>query len=167
MRLPIMIVVVSFTLLCSALIRADEAAPNGSRSKGGITLLGSLEEWKYPGSKMPQGATMTGNGPYPPMQFVICRTVLTTPDSMEKVVDFYTKKFGIADKVGKAESRTADGEAQATFVQDDSKGRPVGVCVFTVVRAKSSTTSLAISRAEGEKETHIVWMHFIHIGEAK
>src|SRR2546421_11182459 len=92
MRFLTLVAIVCFLFLIPAAIRGD-GAPAAEKAESRITLLGSLEEWKYPGSKMPQGATMTGNGPYPPMQFVMCRTVLTTPDTMEKVLAFYSKKF--------------------------------------------------------------------------
>ncbi len=91
--------VICFVLLGVAMFCVERSAVGAAKPEKGITLLGTLEEWKYPGSKMPEGATMSGNGPYPPMQFVTCRTVLTTPDSMEKVVEFYSKKFkNVPDK---------------------------------------------------------------------
>jgi hypothetical protein len=162
MRFLKLLAIICFAFLSSAI--CGDGPPVGEKAEGRITLLGSLEEWKYPGSNMPQGATMSGNGPYPPMRFVMCRTVLTTPDSLEKVVGFYTKKFGLAENADQSDKSLKGDVAQAVFVQDDSKDRPVGVRVFTVNRAKTSTT-FVISRADGEKQTHIVWSHFIRLGE--
>jgi hypothetical protein len=47
-------------------------------------------------------------------------------------------------------------------MQNDSKGRPVAVHVIVVHKAKTSTT-LVISRAKDEKETHIAWTHYIRL----
>jgi len=165
MRLSIAAVALFLGLVAIASVSADKPAPDTGKQKG-VLLLGSLEEFMYPGAKMPDGATMSGNGPYPAMQFVICRTVLTTPDPLEKVADFYSKKFEIADKADKAEGRSKAGDAQAVTMLDDSKGRPVGLRVFTVNRPKMTTT-LVVSRAEGEKETHIAWSHFVRIGDER
>jgi hypothetical protein len=43
---------------------------------------------------------------------------------------------------------------------EDSDGRPVGIQIIVVNTDKSSTT-LVISRAEKEAETHIAWAHYI------
>ncbi len=120
------------------------AAPPGQ-----ISLMQTLSDWKYPDSLMPNGASMSDGG-NPRLQSVKCAAVLTTPDPIDKVIAFYAEKLG-------------PGEARSVAVQDDSKGRPVTLRIFVVNRADTSTT-LAISRAEGEKETHIAWSHYIRIG---
>jgi hypothetical protein len=159
--------VVCFAFVGTAAVYADKPDGVVGRHAEPTTLLGTLEEWKYPGSKMPEGATMSGNGPYPPMQFVTCQTVLTTPDSMEKVVDFYSKKFkSVPDKSSQSGKDVKIGDAQSVVVQEDSKGRPVAVRVIAVNRAQTSTT-LVISRSEGERQTHIAWVHFMRIGEGQ
>jgi hypothetical protein len=43
-----------------------------------------------------------------------------------------------------------------------SKDRPVTVRVIVMNRAGSSTT-LVISRATGETETHIAWLHYFRL----
>jgi hypothetical protein len=125
-----------------------------------MTLLGTLAEWKYPGSNLPSGAAMSDGG-NPQVQSVKCKAVLTTPDSIEKVIAYYADKFGTNEssdrEVGKAEVKK--GEARSVSVQDDSQGRPVMLRVFVVNKADTST-ALVISRAQGEKETHIAWTHY-------
>ncbi len=130
-----------------ALSLAAHAAPPGQ-----ISLMQTLAAWKYPDSQMPNGASMSDGGS-PGIQAVKCAAVLTTPDPIDKVIAFYAEKLG-------------PGEARSVAVQDDSKGRPVTLRIFVVNRADTSTT-LAISRAEGEKETHIAWSHYIRIGGEK
>jgi hypothetical protein len=114
-----------------------------------ISLMQTLAAWKYPDTQMPNGASMSDGG-NPGVQSIKCAAVLTTPDPIDKVIAFYTEKLG-------------PGEARSVAVQDDSKGRPVTLRVFVVNKADTSTT-LAISRAEGEKETHIAWSHYIRLG---
>jgi hypothetical protein len=152
-----LIVVVSVTLAGIAAILAD-APPTDAKSDERVTLLGTLAEWKYPDSKMPEGATMSDGG-NPTLQSIKCQTVLTTPDSIEKVIEFYTKKFGISTETGKV---APSGEARSVLVQSDSKARPVTVEVITVQKADTSTT-LVISRTATEKETHIAWLHYIRL----
>jgi hypothetical protein len=144
------------TLLGNLAVAQADSTPDAER-KGNITLLSTINEWKYPDSKMPHGASMSDGG-YPNIQSVKCQTVLTTPDSFKKVVRFYNKKLGISADTGEA----AKGDAKAVLTQDDSDGRPVSIEVITVHRGNTSTT-LVISRAEQEKETHIAWSHFIRI----
>ena len=159
MRLLALITVIGVTLICIAAIRAD-SPPTSAEPKDSVTLLGTLEAWKYPDSKMPHGASMSDGG-NPTVQSVKCQTILTTPDSFKKVVGFYIKKLGISAETG---DTAKGGEAQTVLVQDDSDERPVSMQVITVHRGKASTT-LVISRAEHEKETHIAWSHYIRLGD--
>ena len=62
----------------------------------------------------------------------------------------------------KAEDVVPDGKSVS--IQDDSQGRTVAIRVIVVHKAGTSTT-LVISRANDEKETHIAWSHYIRIGE--
>src|SRR5262249_41934148 len=140
-----------------AVAQADSTSD--AERKGNITLLTTINEWKYPDSKIPHGASMSDGG-YPNIQSVKCQTVLTTPDSFQKVVRFYNKKLGISPDTGEA---TKGGEAKAVTTQGDSDGRPVSIEVISVHKANTSTT-LVISRGEQEKETHIAWSHFIRLG---
>ena len=112
----------------------------------GISLLQTLEEWKYPGSTMLGGASMSDGG-NPEIVDLKCRAILTTPDTVEAVARFY------AEKTGEAPAKAA------VCTEDDSKGRPIAVRIIAVHQADISTT-LVISRGEGEKETHIAWSQY-------
>jgi hypothetical protein len=125
-----------------------------------MTLLGTLSEWKYPGSKMLGGATMSDGG-NPSLPDVRCQAVLTTPDPIEKVVRFYSEKVGSPPANGgpNAGAEVKEADARAVSIQDDSEGRSVALRVIVVNQA-DRTTTLVISRANGEKETHIAWSHY-------
>jgi hypothetical protein len=121
----------------------------------------TLSQWKYPGSNILGGATMSDGG-NPLVQSVRCTAVLTSPDPVEKVIAFYSEKVRVGElpgpQVAKADAKKD--EARAVSVQDDSRGRPVTLRVIVVNRVDTATT-LVISRAEGEKETHIAWSHYL------
>ena len=141
-------------------IRAETQPAQKGDAEPRVTLLGTIAEWQYPGSKMPHGASMSDGG-NPAIQDLKCQTVLTTPDSFDKVVAFYFKKLGIAPPGGAA---APNGDAVAIISQDDSKGRPVSAQVISVNKADTSTT-LVISRGENEKETHIAWSQYMRFGK--
>jgi hypothetical protein len=125
-----------------------------------MTLLGTLAEWKYPGSTMLPGATGSdgGNPLVPDVKF---QAILTTPDPIEMVAKFYAEKVGASpasgDQIANAEVKEAD--AKAVLTQDDSEGRPVTLRVIVVCKS-DTTTTLVISKAKSEKETHIAWSHY-------
>jgi hypothetical protein len=138
----------------------DAGKPAVQDQKGErVTLLGILGEWQYPGSKMLDGATMQDGG-NPALPSTFCHSVLTTPDSVEKVVAFYTDKTTNknpnATPTPKKRLKGLDGGC--VLVQDDSKNRPTALKVIVVTKA-DSTTTLVISRAGGEAATHIAWTH--------
>ncbi|MDC0935540.1 hypothetical protein OAS39_04575 [Pirellulales bacterium] len=118
-------------------------------SEQDMTLLGLLADWQYPNSKL-NGATI-GDGGVAGVTSIKCDAVLTTPDSVEKVINFY------ANRLEAAKTETSD--ARSVSAQDDSNDRPVTVRVFVVNAAKRSTT-LVVTRAEGEHKTHIAWTHY-------
>lgn len=165
-RFPIQrIVVLAATVTASfAVILVDwrpsqaQAPPSASPPK--MTLMGTLADWKYPGSKMLGGASMSDGG-NPLVADVKCQAILTTSDPLDKVVKFYSERIQTPPATGgpnpKADTKRAD--AKAVSNQDDSKGRPVALRVI-VVSTADTTTTLVISRAESEKETHIAWSHY-------
>jgi hypothetical protein len=89
---------------------------------------------------------------------VNCQATLTTSDSFEKVMKFYEQKFvsGPLDP----EAPAPGTPPQSVLTQDHSSDRPLQLRVIVVNRADTSTT-LVISRARGEKNTHIAWSQFI------
>ena len=148
----------------SALAAAHCHGTARATQPGGASLLGTLAEWNYPGSKLLDGANMRDGG-NPRVPSVLCRAVLTTPDAFEKVTAFYAEKVGTSQPPGQKEAKAGAGEADGKSVsaQDDSGGRPVKLRVIVVNRADAATT-LVISRAEAESETHIAWSHYMRLG---
>jgi hypothetical protein len=136
--------------------------PVGTSAPRTVRLLETLATWQYPGSKLLGGASMADGG-NPLVPSVKCQAILTTPDAVDKVVEFYAKKL-IPQGAGTQSAEAAERNAAAKSVstQDDSQGRPVKLRVLVVNQAKTSTT-LVISRAEGEKETHIAWSHYLRL----
>ena len=94
------------------------------------------------------------------VQSVNCQAILTTTDSVEKVTKFYSEKF--VSRPSEPDAAIGQLEAQSVSDQDDSKGRPLQIRVISVNRATTSTT-LVISRADGEKLTHIAWSHYMRL----
>ncbi len=138
--LPILAVI---AVASAGFLRPAHAVP-----EDGITFMQTLEPWKYPGIDRIHGGSMADGG-NPRIESLKCRAVMTTPDPFDKVVDFY-----------EARAKAFGDEARAVYSQDDSEGRPVKLRTIFIHRDDTST-SLAISRAEGEKETHIAWSHYI------
>jgi hypothetical protein len=164
MRLLLALAAPAITLSTWAALQAEPNEANKAE-RPGITLLGTLEDWKYPGIKMPRGAQISDGG-FSGIQSAKLQAVFTTPDSFEKVVSFYENKFGVtAEGKAKPAAKNSDdkpSEPQSVITQDDSKDRPLAMRVFVVNRADTSTT-IVVSRATGEKETHIAWSEFIRI----
>jgi hypothetical protein len=151
--------VIAASMLALAVAAAPFPGPVRAAPEDEISLLQTLAAWQYPGTDI-HGAQGSDGG-YPGMPSVKLKAVLTTPDPIEKVIAFYTEKLGTGEPGARAEaSEVKQGEAKAVSVQDDSRGRPVTLRVFAVHKADSSTT-LVISRAEGEKATHIAWSHYL------
>lgn len=131
--------------------------PFGAAANDGTTLLGTLAEWTYPGAKF-NGGRMSDGGNRT-LQSVKCQAVLTSQDSVDEIVKFYTEKF----VSGPADPSIVTEVAQSVSDQDDSGGRPLDLRIITINRATSSTT-LVISRAKGEELTHIAWSHYKRLG---
>jgi hypothetical protein len=133
----------------------NKAAP---APEADVKLMEELAEWTYPGSTF--GGAQMSDGGNPSEPSVNCHARLTTVDAFEKVIHFYEQKFvsGPQDIGGV----TSNVRGQSVSAQDDSSKRPVHLRVITVNRANSSTT-LAISRVDGETETHIDWAHFVRL----
>ena len=124
-----------------------------------VTLLGMMHEWEYPGWEF-HGAH-TGDAAVSDISAIESKAVLTTSDSADKVFDFYLKKLNV-DSEGK-HLNEAEGERvtskRSILVQDASATRPHKLYIIAINEAKSSTT-LVISRAEGEPKTYIAWSNY-------
>ena len=124
-----------------------------------------IAQWKYPDSKMHGGtlgdaATMNGAGERT-VPSILYKTVLTTPDPMTKVIEYYKNKLTppAGSKTGSADEKAVPASGRSVMFQDDSTGRPIAIHVILVNTEKASTT-LVISRGETEAETHIAWTHY-------
>ena len=138
----------------------------------GTSLMGMLSQWAYPEATWIGGPRMSDGG-NPDLQSVKCEVVLVTPDSFEEVVKYYAEKLAIGKKdagvVKKDASAKKAGRTVAVIddcVFDENDARPVKVQVITVNERDSSTT-LVISRANEERETHIVWSHVVQFDGKK
>jgi hypothetical protein len=145
-----------FILLGSTSFGKDQEPP---------TLMTMIGRWQYPDSKI-SGATLTdaatmnaaGERTRPSVQY---KAVLTTKDPMSKVVAFYKSKLKPAatSKTEKPDEQPASDSGRSVTFQDDSEERPVAIHIIFVNTDKASTT-LVISRAATETETHIAWSHY-------
>jgi hypothetical protein len=141
-------------VVASLFLRPTHAAPPGMGS-----FMETLEDWKYPGSRMLEGAGLSSGG-NPLIQSVKFRAILTTADPIEVVVAFYSTKFKPGPSEGEKVKDPNDAKSVATL--DDSQGRPVTVRVFVMNKADTATT-IVVSRAADEAETHITWLHYLRL----
>ena len=132
---------------------ADDAPPKGS-----VSLMGMLLEWRYPDSKF-NGAE-SSDAAVKDISSTKSKAILTTPDAVEKVMDFYRKKLNV-DAEGKNLDEK-EGErittARSVLIQDVSGARS-HVYVIAINEVKSSTT-LVVSRADGDDVTRIAWSNY-------
>jgi hypothetical protein len=144
----------------AASLAAPRPGPAQDTPPARMTLLGTLAAWKYPGSTLLGGATMSDGG-NPSVLDVRCQAILTTPDPFENVTEFYAQRVGTRPVPGGPDARAKgkEADAQAVATQDDSGGRPVALRLI-VVSTADTTTTLVISRAKSETETHIAWTHY-------
>ncbi len=130
-----------------------------------VTLMGIISQWMYPksamnGAEMSDGATIDNEGNQT-VQSIVCKTTMTTDDSVEKVLAFYKAKLA-PDKNADAKTREELKNGQSVLVLDDSIGRPFSLHTIFVNTATTSTT-LTISRAASEQQTHIAWKHYTRL----
>ena len=152
----------SLTLFLSIILLASTSSGNGQEAPSLMKMIG---RWQYPGSQI-SGATLSdaatmnaaGERTRPSVQY---RAVLTTKDPMAKVIAYYDSKLKpAADSTnGKSGKPSATDSGQSVTFHDDSQGRPVPIHIIYVNTAKASTT-LVISRAATESETHIAWARY-------
>jgi len=130
------------------------------------SLMTRIVEWQYPsakmsGASMSDGATVNSKGDRT-VQSIYCKTVFTTTDSVEKVLEYYKSK--LTPKPGQNQDNKATGalprtQGRSVMFHSDSDGRPVVIHVISVNDYRSSTT-LVISRVKGETKTHIAWSQY-------
>lgn len=166
MRLFLVIVAFGFSVYGLADVGRGSSPAEAPAQEGQRTLLGTLAEWTYPGSEMPEGAR-TSDGGNPRLGSVKCQAILTTPDPVETVMAFYSEKLGVSrNGEPNAEVNETDADAKSVSILDNSNGHPVTLRLIVVNEAKTSTTRV-ISRAEGETQTQIAWTHDVRRDEAR
>jgi hypothetical protein len=134
--------------------------------QGPPSLMTVIAEWQYPGSRI-NGATLSdaatvnasGQRTVPSVQY---KTVLTTKDPMDKVIQYYDAKLKPISDANAANpgDKRATISGQSVTSHSDSENRPVAIHIILVNTDESSTT-LVISRAEKESETHIAWTRYV------
>ncbi len=148
--LSALVVVSVVCCLCAA-----EDAPPKER----VTLMGMLLEWRYPESKF-NGAE-SADAAVKEISAIKSKAVLTTPDSVQQVMDFYCKKLNV-DARGRnldekqGERITTD---RSVMIQDVGGDRTSKLFVIAINGARSSTT-LVVSRSDGDAVTRIGWSDY-------
>jgi hypothetical protein len=142
------------------------AAVGECQAEEPVRLMPLVVEWQYPGSKlndasMEDAATMNRSG-VRVVPSILCKAVLTTQDSVGKVMKYYETKL---KPRGKPESAELEGESRAesgrsVMFHDDSKGRSLDVRII-IVNTSNTSTTLVVSRGDTESETHIAWTHYM------
>ena len=154
-----------FSRLTLALLLAIVATKPFCHAEEPTRLLALIAQWQYPhsrinGATMSDGATMNGRGERT-LESIQCKTVLTTPDPMDKVIEYYETKLRAGADSSSAEpnGKAAIDSGRSVTFHEDSENRPVAIRIILVNTDKSSTT-LVISRAKTESQTHIAWTRY-------
>lgn len=130
------------------------------------SLLANISGWQYPDSKIHgasirDAATVNHKGDRTvPSSYR--KTVLTTTDPIDKVFNYYKSKLAQNEMPipGNEQSQDLDGvSGRSVMFHSESKDRPVKIHIISINTAHTSTT-LVISQAEGEPETHIAWSQY-------
>ena len=124
------------------------------------TLMGMLQEWIYPKSKLhgAQGSDAAVSN----ISAIKCKATLTTPDSVEKVLAFYCKKLNV-DREGKnldakeGERITTD---RSVLIQSVSGDLTASNLYVIAINSPKSSTILVISRPDRSEVTLIAWSTF-------
>lgn len=142
-----------FALTCRVSI-ADDAPPPKQ-----VTLMGMLSEWRYPDAKF--NGAQSGDAAVSDISSIKSKAILTTPDSVEKVLAFYLQKLKVDAKgrnLGEKEGERITTK-RSVSIQDNSTGRPLQLYIIAI-NEKGSSTTLTVSRSEGETTTHIAWSNY-------
>lgn len=136
---------------------------NATSADEPVTLIGTIVKWRYPeaeigNAEMSDAATVAADGNRT-VPSTLLKTTMVTGDSVDKVVAFYRElltrnvandeKLGIESKVGRS-----------VVFSDESEGRRFAFHTIVVNSANSSTT-IIITRGEGEEKTHITWKQYL------
>ena len=151
------VVLLSLVLSCATVVSVTASAEEP------VTLIGTIVKWRYPGaeigeSEMSDAATIDADGKRTVPSSVL-KTTMVTRDSVDKVLAFYRdlltrnptndEKIGVGPLVGRS-----------VVFSDESDGRPFAFHTIVVNSANSSTT-LIITRGNGEEQTYITWKQYL------
>ena len=128
-----------------------------------VTLIGTIVKWRYPDaeiqkSEMSDAATMDSTGERT-VASTLLKTTMMTSDPIDKVMAFYRKLLTrnvTNDQLFGNESSTG----RSVLFSDESDHRPFKFHTILVNESDKSTT-LLITRAEGEDHTHITWKQYL------
>ena len=124
------------------------------------TLMGMLQEWMYPKSKF-HGAQGSDAG-VSNISATKCKAMLTTPDSLGKVMAFYCKKLNVDIKgknLGEKEGERITTD-RSVLIQSVSGDLPAPNLYVIAVNAPKSSTTLVISRPDRSDVTLIAWSSY-------
>ncbi len=132
--------IVVLAISCAIVILATTLSGKASE---GRSLKGMISEWQYPGSKingasMSDGETVNSAGDRT-LRSIKCKTVLTTSDSMRKVIDYYETKNKLTSGTVPPKDETTNSKGRSVTFHDDSDGRPLAVHIIVVNTEKAST----------------------------
>ena len=151
-------------LLCTVLILLSGALTITSTSNAAepSSLMERIAPWRYPGStsksaSMSDAATVNASGNRT-IQSIQCKTVMTTNDSVAKVVKYYKSKLD--SEAADASKPLAIKSARSVTLHDDSEDRPLAIEML-MINTDTTSTTLVISRGKDEVETHIAWTQYI------
>jgi len=115
------------------------------------------------GAALSDAATTNGAGERI-LQSIQYKAVLTTKDPMPKVIAYYQTKLmpPAGSKTARPEEKPAADSGRSVTFHDDSEGRPLAIRIILVNTDKASTT-LVVSRAATESETHIAWTQYLKL----
>lgn len=151
------------TVILSLVLHGVLAISLAASADEPVTLMGTIVKWRYPDaeigeSEMSDAATIDADGSRT-VPSTVMKTTMVTPASVDDVLEFYRglltrsaadeKKFGLGPTVGRS-----------VVFSDESGGRPLKLHVILVNRENSSTT-LVVTRGEGEELTHITWKQYL------
>jgi len=132
----------------------------------GASLMTMIAEWQYPkstinGATMTDGKTVNSDGNRT-IQSIVCKTVLTTDDSVDEVIAFYKSKLNPDKNTNSKPDEDIAKQGRSVVFHNDSEGRSFSIHVI-VVNTDHASTTLVISRGLKEQKTHIAWKHYARL----
>ena len=152
-RLVSVLLTLSYATVISVTALADEP----------ITLMGTIVKWRYPDaeigkSEMSDAATIDVDGDRTVPSSVL-KTTMMTPDPVDKVVAFY-RDLLTRNQANDIRLGIEPQEGRSVVFSDESVGRPFAFHTIVINSANISTT-IIITRGDGEERTHITWKQYL------